>query len=1149
VVATNSQLVTTARGVRDIVLDQLRRELVGPGNGLPATQTGLTKDTVRGEEILRPEDSPRMRYGVGVLFPKQTHSGIQEDAPAPDSDSGEGVQVEESEDTDTTLGVSEARSSGRTEPDTEQEVNRANEYLPSGVGLTALIRIPECLEITVKAARYEPMELEGQGWVDRSGTARPSIAWKRIPIEGKVVLTERQVLADGPQPLRPIATGKEDVMLDLHVFVRPEHASGGGSGCRLITFTLLNNTEAVGSHLSDQQCFFQCEFQVRDKDGSECFLEYPRQLREYGESVDDAALDLLYRRTKVFAVGHGCAANWSDGGTHGATWIRTESLPVYDMAPILPSELKQIELSMWRLSDPDDGMVIESARVLCREYEAWISKLEGAAKDAATVPENLRKAANRNLAACRRCLERIELGVELLEEDPLVREAFCLVNRAMAMQQIHYKIAAESIREWVAEGNDFQLERAFEQPDYSSGGNRWHPFQFAFLVMTLRSVALPEDDDREVVDIIWFPTGGGKTEAYLGLTAFEILLRRLRNPRDNGTAALMRYTLRLLTTQQYQRAASLTCALEHIRRQQPERLGEEPITIGLWVGGSVTPNKEAEAAVELQRMLREGGRDNPFVLLSCPWCGARMGAIKTGNSFRCKGYRLLRGPTRVRHICDDPQCEFSTAPGLPVLVVDESIYQNPPSLIIGTVDKFALLPWRPEAAALFGGCNPGDHVPPQLIIQDELHLISGPLGSMVGHYESAVTELCRHPGGAPPKIVGSTATISRAQEQVVGLYAREKSFLFPPQGLEWGKSFFAEERKDLPGRVYVGVFCSALPSAQTALVRVLSSLLQAPALAASSSPVEAVDPYWTLLAYFNSLRELGTTATLVSADIRRYLNVMGERLGVGPRWDRPGEDRRRLISSCLELTSRISRGQISDSMDQLFRRFDGTRGSAVDVCLATNMIQVGLDVPRLGLMVVEGQPKTVSEYIQATSRVGRQLPGLVVTLLNPSKPRDRSHYEHFREFHANIYKWVEPMSVTPFAIPVRERALHAIIIALARYWGAQPVRDYPDPAPPHELLDKIRETILARVRISDPDEEHPTARLLDSLVDEWKRHPAQRYGGFGPQTEEVPFMFQSGSSPLPQWDSRALPTPTSVRNVDATCDAAIIARYIAVGDE
>ena len=303
------------------------------------------------------------------------------------------------------------------------------------------------------------------------------------------------------------------------------------------------------------------------------------------------------------------------------------------------------------------------------------------------------------------------------------------------------------------------------------------------------------------MELIWFPTGGGKTEAYFGLAAFSIFLRRLRDRGDTGVHALMRYTLRLLTAQQFQRASRLICAMDYVRRQHAEELGEGTISIGIWLGGSTTPNTREEARAVFRSLDRGDGRkQNQFVLDRCPWCGAQMGPVNLGGgrgrgrrrAFRVIGY-AHRGNTVV-YCCPDRRCEFHDS--MPLYVIDEDIYEICPSLVIGTVDKFAMLAWRPEARSLFG-ISPGgtrSHSPPGLIIQDELHLISGPLGSMVGLYEPVIEELCtdrrgRHP--ARPKIISSTATIRSYAEQVRGLYARERASLFPPPGLDADDSFFA----------------------------------------------------------------------------------------------------------------------------------------------------------------------------------------------------------------------------------------------------------------------------------------------------------------------------------------------------------------------
>lgn len=1150
--------IASAGEVRDFIVDALTRELVGPDPGLPAVQTGIGPNSVRGEEILRQEDPPRLRYGAGVLFPQQSLVELQDRNEAPEtslSSPDENPGVDDGADS-----APASFRSASTEVETEQEINRANEYLPSAMGLTALVRIPQTLLVEVQAARYEAEELEGQrGWVDREDRFHPYRGWRRIPIRETVELTREQAAAEQVIEV-PIPTGDDIVRIKLHVFVREPGIHGTDPAARMITFTLLNDTPGGGRR--NEECLFQCGFRVRSKTGDACFLEYPEGLEasELGTPSSAAAvlaqeerdgMRLLYRRRRIFAVGHGCGPEWEDSDTDTTTMVRTESIPVYEVPPVLPSELPELALRMESLADEEDA-AINTGNRLSTMYGEWIESLKRAVS-AGEISEELVAAADRNIARARECLRRMQDGVRILSSNRQARRAFALMNRAMLMQQIHHRLSQKP-RQWRVREGELTLDQPFARPSYSSTENQWRPFQFAFVLLNLRSVVEPEHPDRKVVDVLWFPTGGGKTEAYLGLTAFSILYRRLMDPSAGGTVALTRYTLRLLTTQQYQRAASLICSLEYLRRRHEDELGPEPITIGLWVGGGVTPNRENQAVEALNRMLKEGGRDNKFVLVSCPWCGAGMGAYESGKAYRVAGYRRLHSPQRIRHICDDPDCEFSDDRGLPVLVTDEAIYDAPPTLVIGTVDKFALLPWYPKASAIFG-LRDGErqHPPPELIIQDELHLISGPLGSMVGHYETVIGQLCASDHGIPAKVVASTATIARASEQVRALYGTDASFLFPPQGLEWGSSFFAEERRDLPGRYYVAVFATALPSQQTAMVRVLSSLLQAPLLVEAAR--SAIDPYWTLISYFNSIRELGSAATLVSADIREYMKVLHRRMGLTREWPQDGDrDRRRwLRRPTLELTSRVPSGQISSALQSLFDPFTGEIGSAVDVCLATNMIQVGLDVPRLGLMTVAGQPKTTSEYIQATSRVGREKPGLVVVLLNPSKPRDRSHYEHFRAYHERIYSWVEPTSVTPFALPVQDRALHALLVALIRFWGDATIRRRPDPPPSEELAERIRDVLLDRVNRVDDAASASVMRHFGHILRRWRATPPPRYGDFRPPDEEVPLMYPYGSEPLPAWnaygDGPPWPTPSSMRNVDASCELNVIRDYYVPDEE
>jgi len=794
---------------------------------------------------------------------------------------------------------------------------------------------------------------------------------------------------------------------------------------------------------------------------------------------------------------------------------------------------------MFDLSDLSNQDITDNLIKLNSEYEAWINDQEKIAN--AELKDDLLDTALRHIESCRLCLQRMKEGVDLINSNKKVNRAFKLMNRAMLLQQLHYSIET---RNWILDkGSITGLEDAVI-PDINNistwkpGLGAWRPFQLAFILMNLNSMLDAGHADREMVDLIWFPTGGGKTEAYLGLSAFTIFLKRIKDNNDSGTTVLMRYTLRLLTAQQFQRAAALICACDKIRKENEEELGTARISIGLWVG-EMTPNKREDARRLFQRMEQGKADDNPFIILKCPWCGSQMGYLKEAKTNKVKGYKRRKVGTKetIIYQCDNQQCDFSkTDYNLPLVVIDEDIYDKPPTLLIGTVDKFAMLTWKPEAKALFGFKeNERPYAPPELIIQDELHLISGPLGSMVGLYETMIEELCTA-DNIKPKIIASTATISRAKEQINSLYGRGTNNvnIFPPQCLNAGDSFFAYEDKNSPGRIYAGIFASALPSHATAQVRVLSALLQS----VKSIPVtEDIlrDPYWTVLTYFNSIRELGHAATLIRADIREYMNSIWIRKAIKG-------DERRFINRYIELTSRINSNDIPEYLEQLLKPWSGDNAEyPVDVCLATNMISVGVDIPRLGLMTVIGQPKTTSEYIQATSRVGRSKkgPGLIFTIFNCSRPRDRSHFEHFQEYHSKIYSKVEPTSVTPFSTPARERALHAILVGLIRLYSTDHSSTKPKPFPQNEIIERVIQIITDRVHLIDGEEYDKTVKLIEEKLEYWKNELPLVYGSFGQQTN-IPLMYPAGTNPSEDIKARAWPTPTSMRNVDSTCEAYVI---------
>ena len=807
--------------------------------------------------------------------------------------------------------------------------------------------------------------------------------------------------------------------------------------------------------------------------------------RDYREQQ---SMDLLYREHVEFAVGHGISvhANVSPENPHRAVRITTRAIPEYEVPLQTPPTEKEnpsllgLVLDMKELAETPRQSLAAKLQKLPDAYEEWIRGEVPKIQKADSGLKPFADAASSVLKDCETALRRIREGIALLETSQQSAEAFCFANRAMWQQRIH-SILAERVRRG-------------EQPDLNEidvpSNRTWYPFQIAFILLNLPSASDVHHKDRSheteaIADLLWFPTGGGKTEAYLGLAAYVMGLRRLQGVVGNrigesGVAVLMRYTLRLLTLQQFQRASALICACEMIRRSDDQKWGKEPFRVGLWVGYRTTPNTTEQSNESIRQdhgQFRPGsGAGSPHQLTNCPWCGT---SIDPGRDIKVESFAQGRGRTLV--YCGDSlgSCPFthrnSPDEGIPILLVDEEIYRRLPTLLIATVDKFAQMPWKGQVQMLFGevsgycprhgfrspemkdtdshqqrGIFPAVRTlahpklrPPDLIIQDELHLISGPLGTLVGLYETAIDELSSWDCDGKrvrPKVIASTATIRRAKDQVKHVFMRDVS-IFPSQGLEIRNNFFSIQHTPgpaRPGRLYLGVSAPGL-RLKVALIRVYTALLAA-AQQLHEKYGEAADPFMTLVGYFGSLQELGGMARLVEDDIRTRLQDMDQR-GLAKRG----------TPLLKELTSRIRATAIPEILDLLEADFHPekmkqreaqrragqkpTIPRPIDVLLATNMISVGVDVKRLGLMVVSGQPKTTAEYIQATSRIGRQKPGLVVTVYNWARPRDLSHYETFEHYHATFYKHVEALSVTPFSKRALDRALTAVLVSLVRLKG------------------------------------------------------------------------------------------------------------------
>ena len=984
---------TTSLAVRERLVEALRLDLVGPWVGHALS-----------EERLPGWVRPSNWYLTGFLIPSGT-------PPEKSADVDESDDVGEIPDT-----------AGLAEESSDERKAAKKGFFPSSMGLSFLApKEARALEVTVRWGDYAPAEIEGA-----DGKRLP--VWQRRPMEATVPVA----LKEARDPVVHDVPGSDG--LQLHIVERHVDAEDLAGhipkGTRSVSVFLVNH-RAPNKENPDLAYAFQAEINVHS---DHPFVPRPDLRGSLAEDWDEQVADLHYADTPEYATGHGVSAAW-EIEDRACRRLRTAWVPSAEVEKTATVDLPGVDLSLEGLGALADGAAAEAAlSPLAAEYRIWI---EARQAHIATLEGTRRETAEELLRFASVAAQRIERGIAALVQDADTLDAFRVANRAVAR--------ALTKRLGIATP-------------------RWHAFQLAFILLNLPGLADPRDPNRETVDLLFFPTGGGKTEAYLGLAAFTMVLRRLRHPGEKafagaGVSVIMRYTLRLLTLDQLARAAGLVCALELEREKNRARYGEWPFEIGLWVGKAATPNilgakgdgrSDSARAKARQFKANPKGKPSPIPLESCPWCGTRFGP---------DSFALLPNddePRELRIVCANFECDFTRDRALPIVAVDEQLYRRLPAFLIATVDKFAALPWVGQAGALLGGADRHDSTgffgaaepgsgkrlsaplaPPDLVIQDELHLISGPLGTMAGLYEAAIEALCvREIDGRAvrPKIVASTATVRRAQDQIQALFARPITQVFPPPGPDRRDSFFARTvpASEVPARLYVGI-ASQGRNPKVLMRKAWLALMGAAERAyrdagGHKNEQNPADPYMTVLGYFNSLRELGGARRILEEEVQNTIKAYGGRKRIG---ETPGlfQDRKN-FSEVVELTSRISTDKVAEARRRLeapFYKID----QRVDCAIATNMISVGLDIPRLGLMVVFGQPKTHAEYIQATSRVGRDdgRPGLVVTLLNIHKP--------FRHYHETFYRSVEVGSVTPFSARALDRGFSGALVGLARHTLAE----------------------------------------------------------------------------------------------------------------
>jgi hypothetical protein len=1062
--------MTTSADVRKALIDTLEADLVGPGAGHPLAQ-----------EQLWESEPPSRWYLTGFLVPTRAP-----EAQRHDPQSVEGIDS-----------PAAGEDAGPSDDDTAPEAATSRKvFLPSSLGVSVLVPAAATdLEAQVLWGDYR--KVAAPGVTTAAGGERK--VWQREPRSEPVLLALPAGTLNAQVKDVPNSRG-----VKLYLSVRPvSERVGLPPGTRAVSVFVVNERDPEAEERVEEANLFQVELRLRLAAG---FVPRPNVRGLNHEDADERLADLQYRDAFEFAVGHGVATCALADGPRCCE-VRTTWLPQAQVERVEATTVPGVTLGMEALGEVKSAA--EAGQLLAGLGSAYAQWIERYRQQAHSEPRRV-ELARELLDGCERARQRIGDGILALA-DPQVLAAFRLANRAMAR---------------AARQRNAQIQK--KQPK-DVAPPRWRPFQLAFLLMNLRGIAEPTCVDRQVLDLLFFPTGGGKTEAYLGLAAFTLALRRLRDPSvtSAGVSVLMRYTLRLLTLDQLGRAAGLVCALELERQKDPQKLGKWPFEIGLWVGRKATPNRigkkgdlGADSARSRTLDFKRDSRHNPspIPLESCPWCGFK---------FEPSSFNLVPNedhPTDLRITCAQPSCDFTRDRSLPIVAVDEPLYRRLPCFLIATVDKLASLPWLASPGKLFGKVErydaagfygPGDRaggarlprplLPPELIIQDELHLISGPLGTMVGLYETAIEALCSrwvegHDRPVLPKIVASTATVRRAEAQVRALFGRTDVEVFPPPGPDRTDSFFARTATahEKQPRIYVGVAAQGR-SLKVVLLRTYLALLAAAkkhfdAAGGKTNLDNPADPYMTLLGYFNALRELGGSRRIVEDEVRSRLEDYLRRR----RHGQPEGDfvNRYLKGEPLELTSRVDTHVVAEAKQRLALAF--REDKAVDVALATNMISVGLDISRLGLMVMLGQPKTTAEYIQASSRVGReeQWPGLVVTLLNVHKPRDRSHYERFAAYHATFYRSVEATSVTPFAPRAIDRGLAGVVVALARHGEAAMTAAAQAGELPHHRgkLGFVRAALQERARLhrkdlsaAERDElAHKIEARVDDLLDAWE---------------------------------------------------------------
>lgn len=1073
----------TEKEARDIIQEDIVLKMLGPG---------YAKDLIACSEDCRDEiipENPRYAYTLGIMVPQQCQ--IDDDEKNPDAypDNTE----EENTDFTTQKDEEEKLISGRVENDAQDE----QKVSFSHIGLvTCLSMDTEDVCIVLNYGTYRKLSWDESIKQVKvlTGCCKNSIK-QAIDSFGKNerlanTLMENQLpdfdkcfvfneengtltLADGlkePESILCIPNDEYPIEADLVNLLLGDHYKREHHNyeCR-IQLKEVNGVQEVDGNIKlywnvfeakgkkflkvlmqsvSDGPIYQPEIVVTAPEGK--IVSYVEPVTSLDNDEENNINEFVYRKVCNYGKGVNCAIAWDENVQRVYTTF-TPSVDVEKFSnevsdeyntDVIGASCTLRNLSIW--SGWNDEQLIDNLEQFVKGYAQWCKK-----QDSQKEPQ-YQNESQTIIDRQEELLKRLEDNVNYLNENEEARKCFKIANTAMLLQMVVARHPEfEKNRDCKIFHEEFDIYdnlEFFHNADYTAlmEEPKYRPFQLAFLLMNVKSTFEIEDRyHKDIVDLIWFPTGGGKTEAYLALTALTIVHRRRRG-QGTGVSVIMRYTLRMLTSQQFERASYLICALEFLRQKIKNlKLGKNEISIGIYVGSGVTPNKiEDLRAGKFGNFFKNVATrrdENPFPVSYCPWCGSRL-VSPDGDSI---GYDQRTGSLS----CINQRCGYVN--GLPIYYIDDQIYNHKPTLLFATVDKFAQLHKKLAQKLL----NPNTNDSPDLIIQDELHLLVGALGSIVGLFESVVEALISK-NGRVPKIVASTATTRNTKGLIKDLFNREVA-VFPPQGLSYDDNYFSHI---VPGakRRHIGMMPLGYTNSNIAEIRLAAFLLLArikvfkkyledrgidwasdKAVSQLFEPnnelLPELDNYWTDVFYFNSLKDLGRSRSRVSQEVAENFRAHKSLYQIPPSLSslQSGFDQR-----VLEFTSRIESSRIKSFLTEAETRIrlgQDNHGhvnvqSGKDLIFASNMISVGIDIARWNLMVMVGQPRSTSEYVQSSSRVARNTYGLVINLLNPLRLREHSLFENYRSFHATYYKSVEPLSVTPLTeATIKHNVLNNII--------------------------------------------------------------------------------------------------------------------------